>query len=101
MKACASISSSGRGDSNGILRAVVPRWIAGGGTAGVAPHAAHAQDHATALQLSDVLRAAHTKLDQAPPSTLPSPFCAAGRAGCPARHRLRQTVPEPARIAGG
>src|SRR6266705_2182855 len=77
MKACASIWPCGRGGCSGLSGAMVSGGARGGGLAHLAAPAQTAQDDATALQLFDVFRAAHAKLDQTPPAALSVAVCAA------------------------
>src|SRR5713226_7691217 len=80
MNACASIWPCGRGGCSGLSGAMVSGGARGGGLAHLAAPAQTAQDDATALQLFDVFRAAHSKLDQTPPAALSVAVCAADSA---------------------
>src|SRR5579871_520426 len=82
MKACASICSSGRGGCNGLLDALV---LGGSGrcrVAGLAASPPETQEHTHSVQLADVLRAAHSKLDQTPAAPVPAVVCPANAPHC-------------------
>ena len=88
MKACANISPSARGGCNGLSRAMVSGGAGRRRAAHLAAPAQAAQDHATALQLAHVFRAAYAKLDQAPPPALSAAVRAAHGVGRAARSSL-------------
>ena len=64
---------------DGFLHSMVSGRRRGRGAAGLAAPAQETQDHAPAVQLADVLRAAHAELHQAPPPALPAAVRAAHR----------------------
>src|SRR5207244_2234832 len=77
MNACASIWRCGRGECSGLSGAMVSGGPRGSRFAYLAAPAQTAQDDATAFQLADVFRAAHAKLDQAPPTAVSVAVCPA------------------------
>src|SRR5882724_9895389 len=81
MKPCASIWPCGRGGCSGLSGAMVSGRARGGGLAHLAAPAETTQDDAPAVQLADVFRAAHAKLDQTPPPALFAAVCPADSAG--------------------
>src|SRR5262249_62418258 len=95
MKVCANICPFGKGECNGPADAMVFGWSGGGRVARVAASAAQAQDHPHPLQFLAVLRAAHPKLDQAPPPPLSNSVCVAYAVDPAHRAGLRSSVCSP------
>ena len=98
---CGNISRFVRGGTDGFPRSLVPRRRCLDWPAPVSASSAPSHHHAASVQLADVFRAAHAKLDSASPVSLSAFALAQARFAAADRSGLRESVSKAHGGCGG